>query len=62
MMELAWALIFKDLPTGVIVGSAAIKSVTRGDRVFDWQLRDLARAKTFRKLTGHPQPLWFTPF
>ena len=62
MMELAQALIFKDLPTGVIVGSAVIEHVTEGDGLFHWHLRGVERAKKFRKPTGHPQPVWFTPF
>ncbi len=63
MVELAQALIFKDLPTGVIVGSAVIENVTpRDDGMFQWHLTDVERAKRVRKPTGHPQPVWFTPF
>ena len=67
MMELAQALIFNDLPTGVIVGSAVIEQVTRiespgGDGLYHWHLRDVERSKKFRKPTGHPQPVWFNPF
>jgi len=63
MMEWAQALIFKDLPTGVIVGSAIIEKVTpRDDGMFQWHLAGVERAKKFRKPTGHPQPLWFNPF
>jgi len=63
MMELAQALIFKDLPTGVIVGSAIIEKVTpRDDGMFQWHLGDVERVKKLRKPIGHPQPVWFTPF
>ena len=46
------------LPTGVIVGSAAIDKVSRVDEVYRWHLTDVQRAKKFRKPTGHPQPVW----
>ncbi len=63
MMELAQALMFKDLPTGVIVGSAVIEQVTpRDDGMFQWHLADVERVKRVRKPKGHPQPVWFTPF
>ncbi len=68
MMELAQALIFKDLPTGVIVGSAIIEKVTPapsstcGDGMFQWHLADVERAKRFRIPKGHPQPACFEPF
>ena len=55
------------LPTGVIVGSAVIERVTPPDpsdagAVFHWHLTDVKCAKTFRKPSGHPQPVWFKPF
>jgi predicted transcriptional regulator len=62
MLELAKMLILKDLPTGVIVGSASIKQVIKGDSLYEWHLTDVERAKRFRKPKGHPQPVWFTPF
>jgi hypothetical protein len=64
MAELAEALrLFpEDLPTGVIVGTAVIERVTPGDGVFEWQLRDVERAKRLRKPKRHPQPVWFRPF
>ena len=62
MTELANMLILKDLPTGVIVGTASIKEVIRGDSLYEWHLTDVERAKRFRKPRGHPQPVWFTPF
>jgi hypothetical protein len=70
MLQLADKLILSDLPTGVIVGSAVIEKVTPYDRtdglgfdgLFRWHLRDVERAKTFRKPKGHPQPVWFAPF
>jgi predicted transcriptional regulator len=62
MLELAKMLILKDLPTGVIVGTASIKEVVKGDSLYEWHLTDVERAKRFRKPKGHPQPVWFTPF
>ena len=62
MTELANMLILKDLPTGVIVGSAVIEEVTRGSKYFEWHLGGIERAKRLRKPKGHPQPVWFTPF
>ena len=62
MLELAKMLILKDLPTGVIVGTASIKEVVKGDSFYEWHLTDVERAKRFRKPKGHPQPVWFTPF
>jgi len=62
MLELANMLILKDLPTGVIVGSASIKEVVKGDSLYEWHLTDVERAKRFRKPKGHPQPVWFEPF
>ena len=55
------------LPTGVIVGSAVIESVTPPDpsdagALFHWHLTDVKRAKKFRKPRGHPQPVWFRAF
>ncbi len=62
MLELAKMLIMKDLPTGVIVGTASIREVVKGDSFYEWHLTDVERAKRFRKPGGHPQPVWFTPF
>jgi ASCH domain len=30
--------------------------------LYQWHLADIQRAKTFRKPTKHPQPVWFNPF
>jgi hypothetical protein len=62
MLELARMLILKDLPTGVIVGSASITQVVRGDSLYEWHLTDVERAKRLRKPTRQPQPVWFQPF
>jgi hypothetical protein len=67
MLELAEELILGKLPTGVIVGSAVIESVTLPDpadagALFRWHLIDVKRATRFRKPRGHPQPVWFKPF
>jgi hypothetical protein len=66
MMELARMLILKDLPKGVIVGSAVIEKVDRGAGpmvgYYQWHLEDVERAKRHRKPRGQPQPVWFTPF
>ena len=43
MLELAQMLILKDLPTGVIVGSAVIEEVTRGSQYFEWHLGGIER-------------------
>ena len=40
MLELAKMLILKDLPTGVIVGTASIKEVVKGDSLYEWHLTD----------------------
>jgi len=71
MVELANALkLFpKDLPTGVIVGSAVIDKVTPPDEtdghgydgLFRWHLKDVQRAKHLTKPKGHPQPVWWRP-
>lgn len=51
------------LPTGVIVGSAVIESVTRhDDGMWQWHLAEVERATTLRKPKRHPQPVWFKPF
>ena len=62
LMELAEELITGGLPRGVIVGSAVIEKVTRGEQFYEWHLGDVQRFKKFRKPTGHPQPVWFEPF
>jgi hypothetical protein len=68
MLELAEMLILKDLPTGVIVGSAVIEEVAKspstrsGQELYEWHLTDVERAKRLRKPRGHPQPVWFNPF
>ena len=62
MLELAEELILGKLPTGVIVGTAVIEDVTRGEHFYEWHLADVQRAKKLRKVTGHPQPVWFRPF
>jgi hypothetical protein len=65
MVELANGLrLFPhELPTGVIVGSAVIERVSqREDGMWQWHLIGVERAKRLRKPTGHPQPVWFTPF
>lgn len=55
-------LLTAGLPTGVIVGSAVIEKVTSGDDVYEWHLGEVERVTRLRKPTGHPQPVWFTPF
>lgn len=66
MLELmAQLLARRDLPTGVIVGSAIIRTVTpprEVDGLFRWHLAEVERAATLRKPNGHPQPVWFEPF
>ncbi len=55
---------FEDLPSGVIVGSAVISHVTYNKRMglYEWHLTGIKRLKRHRKPSGHPQPVWFTPF
>jgi hypothetical protein len=72
MMELAERLILDNLPTGVIVGSAVIVECTRsrrdsgievtGSPLYEWHLAEVEPSTRFRKPTGQPQPVWFTPF
>lgn len=62
MLELAKLLILEDLPTGVIVGTAMIEKVTRGDDFYEWHLTDVERITRLRKPRNHPQPAWFKPF
>jgi hypothetical protein len=50
------------LPTGVIVGSAVIESVSQIDSTYRWHLGGVERARTLRKPERHPQPAWFRPF
>jgi len=50
------------LPTGVIVGSAVISRVLRGEHAYEWHLADVERIARPRKPTAHPQPVWFLPF
>lgn len=61
-MELAEELILDKLPRGVIVGSAVIEKVTRGEQFYEWHLGDVQRARKLRKPIRHPQPVWFNPF
>lgn len=69
MVELANGLrLFpRELPTGVIVGSAIIERVSlpdasAGDGLYRWHLVDVERAKRLRPPKRHPQPVWFEPF
>jgi predicted transcriptional regulator len=62
MLDLAQLLILDNLPTGVIVGSAMIEKVTKGDNIYEWHLSDVERIDRFRKPRNHPQPSWFKPF
>ena len=69
MLELAELLVLRDLPMGVIVGSAVVDRVTRrpagadgGPSLYEWHLADVRRAQRLRRPVGHPQRVWFTPF
>ena len=56
-------LLPRDLPTGVIVGSAIVGRVEpRADGMYAWHLVGVERATTLRRPLGHPQPVWFQPF
>lgn len=72
MVELANGLrLFPyELPCGVIVGSAVIKSCRPHERgalregvspLYEWHLADVQRLTHPRKPAGHPQPVWFNP-
>jgi hypothetical protein len=61
------------LPTGVIVGSAVIDRVVPIEPslhpsshslqlIYEWHLSGVERARTLRRPTHQPQPVWFTPF
>ena len=61
------------LPRGVIVGSAVIEKcvelksphpepLAAGEGMYAWHLAGVERAKTLRKPSGRPQPVWFRPF
>ena len=52
----------RELPTGVIVGSAVIAKVSQVGSVHRWHLAEIRRAKKLRKPKLHPQPVWFHPF
>ena len=65
MTELAEGLrlLPRDLPTGVLVGTATIARVTaRADGMYAWHLADVERIAKYRTPRGHPQPVWFEPF
>ena len=65
IVELATAMkLFgdKELPTGVIVGSAMIDLCIAGEGFFQWRFADVERAKKLIKPTRPPQPVWFEPF
>lgn len=47
-----------DLPRGVIIGTVNLHDCEDGD----WHVTEPERAKTLKKPTNHPQPVWFNPF
>jgi hypothetical protein len=54
-----------DLPSGLIVGTAAISRCEQNNghpRKFEWHLSDVKRRPKPRKPTRRPQPVWFRPF
>src|SRR5437879_2133260 len=52
----------RDLPTGVIVGTAIISQCTRNLHSWRWHLQDVKRLPHPRRPVKHPQPVWFNPF
>jgi len=52
----------RDLPTGVIVGSAVIERVNETNGIWRWHLAGVERAARLRRPERHPQPVWFEPF
>ena len=63
MLGLLAQIMKRDLPTGVIVGSALIEKVSRGDDgLWRWHLGEVRRSRQPRRPRNHPQPTWFEPF
>lgn len=59
----ALRLFDQPLPTGVIVGTAVVESVSAGDEtsggMFRWHLAGVERLATPRLPKGRPQPVWW---
>ena len=63
MLGLLAQIMKRDLPTGVIVGSALIEKVSRGDDgLWRWHLGEVRRSRQPCRPRNHPQPVWFEPF
>jgi hypothetical protein len=62
MLELAGLLILGRLPTGVLVGTAAIERCTRESGTYRWHLARVKRLGRPLKPARMPQPAWFLPF
>jgi hypothetical protein len=62
MLELAGLLILGRLPTGVLVGTAAIERCTRESGTYRWHLARVKRLGRPLKPARMPQPAWFRPF
>ena len=52
----------RDLPTGVILGTAVISRCTGTPGRYEWHLREAHRLARPLKPARHPQPVWFEPF
>jgi hypothetical protein len=52
----------RDLPTGVLVGTAIIHKCTGAARQYEWHLTAIHRLPRPRRPRKHPQPTWFKPF
>ncbi|MCI0675413.1 MAG: ASCH domain-containing protein [Phycisphaerales bacterium] len=52
----------RELPTGVIVGTAIITKCQRNHAGYEWHLSNVKRLPKPRKPKRMPQPVWFRPF
>ncbi|MCI0365077.1 MAG: hypothetical protein L0Y44_00790 [Phycisphaerales bacterium] len=52
----------RELPTGVIVGTATITRCERNHNGYEWHLSNVKRLPKPRKPKRMPQPVWFQPF
>jgi len=56
------ALIWEELPVGLILGSVEITGCDLGEECYEWQLARSQRLAKPLKPTRRPQPLFFFPF
>ena len=51
-----------ELPTGLLIGVAAVSRCVREDGHYEWHLTRVKRLPHPRKPKRQPQPAWFRPF